>query len=323
MPNNRDIWVYIETDKGQIVSSSLELFTPALEMTAQTGGSVVAVILGSDVAEAAGTLGAYGASKVIAAEVGEYCPEAYTAALAQLVGKYEPDALMLSATANARDFVSKLACRIRTGVTANCTQLSIDAETGIISWMMPAPGGIVATILCEKTRPQMGTVCPGIFKKPVPDESRKAPVITESLTVLPSDKIRRLAKEIVRPEKSIEDADILVAGGFGVGQEGFALLEQLADAVGGVVAASRAAVDAEWIAPDRMVGQSGKVVHPKLYFAVGISGALQHIVGVGAECVVAINTDANAPIFDIADYGIVGNYKTVVPALIAEIQANR
>lgn len=323
MANNREIWVYIETDKGSIVNSSLELFTPALEMTAQTGGSVVAVVLGSGAAEAAKTLGAYGAARVIAVEAGEYCPEAYTAAMAQLVKKYEPDALMLSATANARDFVSKLACRIRTGVTANCTQLSIDAETGVISWMMPAPGGIVATILCEKTRPQMGTVCPGIFKKPVPDESRTAPVIVEEVTALPSDKIRRLAKEIVKPEKSIEDAEILVAGGFGVGQEGFALLEELADAVGGVVAASRAAVDAEWIAPDRMVGQSGKVVHPKLYIAVGISGALQHVVGVGAECVVAINTDANAPIFDIADYGIVGNYKTVVPALIEEIRAAR
>ena len=323
MANNRDIWVYIETDKGSIVNSSLELFTPALEMTAQTGGSVVAVVLGSGAAEAAKTLGAYCAARVIAVEAGEYCPEAYTAAMAQLVKKYEPDALMLSATANARDFVSKLACRIRTGVTANCTQLSIDAETGVISWMMPAPGGIVATILCEKTRPQMGTVCPGIFKKPVPDESRTAPVIVEEVTALPSDKIRRLAKEIVKPEKSIEDAEILVAGGFGVGQEGFALLEELADAVGGVVAASRAAVDAEWIAPDRMVGQSGKVVHPKLYIAVGISGALQHVVGVGAECVVAINTDANAPIFDIADYGIVGNYKTVVPALIEEIRAAR
>ncbi len=321
--SNKDIWVYIETNQGEIVGSSLELFTPALEMTAQTGGNVVAVILGSNIADAANTLGAYGASKVIAAEVGEYCPEAYTAALAQLVEKYEPDALMLSATANARDFVSKLACRIRTGVTANCTQLSVEPESGVISWMMPAPGGIVATILCEKTRPQMGTVCPGIFKKPVPDESKTAPVIVETVEAVPSDKIRRLAKEILKPEKSIEDADILVAGGFGVGKDGFALLEQLADAIGGVVAASRAAVDAEWIGADRMVGQSGKVVHPKLYIACGISGALQHIVGVGADCVVAINTDANAPIFDIADYGIVGSFRTVIPALIEEIRKNR
>lgn len=323
MHDNRDIWVYIETDNGAIVSSSLELFTPALEMTAQTGGNVAAVILGSHIAQAAETLGAYGASKVITAEVGEYCPEAYTAALSQLIKKYEPDALMMSATANARDFASKLACRIGTGVTANCTQLSIDARSGVISWMMPAPGGIVATILCEKTRPQMGTVCPGVFKKPVPDQNRKVPIVFEELSVQPSGQIRRLAKEIIKPEKSIEDADVLVAGGFGVGQEGFALLEELADAVGGVVAASRAAVDAEWIGADRMVGQSGKVVHPKLYIAVGISGALQHTVGIGAECVVAINTDASAPIFDIADYGIVGDYRKIVPALIAEIKGSR
>lgn len=321
MSNSRDIWVYIETDNGVVVNSSLELFTPALDMTAQTGGNVVAVILGSHIAQAAETLGAYGASKVIAAEVGEYCPEAYTAALAQLIKRYEPDALMMSATANAKDFASKLACRIGTGVTANCTQLSVDAQSGLISWMMPAPGGIVATILCEKTRPQMGTVCPGIFKMPVSDQSRKAPVIFEELSVQPSDQIRRLAKEIVKSEKSIEDADVIVAGGFGVGQEGFALLEKLADTVGGVVAASRAAVDAEWIGADRMVGQSGKVVHPKLYIAVGISGALQHTVGVVAECVVAINTDSKAPIFDIADYGIVGDYRKIVPALIGEIRA--
>ncbi len=323
MCENRDIWVFIETENGAVVGSSLELFTPALEMTAQTGGNVIAVILGSNIAEAARTLGAYGASRVIAAEVGEYCPEAYTAALAQLIEKYRPDAMMFSATANAKDFVSKLACRIRTGVTANCTQLSVNAETGVISWMMPAPGGIVATILCEKTRPQMGTVCPGIFKKPEPDFDRKAPVIVEEPTAPHSEQIRRLAKEIVKPEKSIQDASVLVAGGFGVGQQGFALLEELADTVGGVVAASRAAVDAEWIGADRMVGQSGKVVHPKLYFAVGISGALQHTVGVGADCVVAINTDANAPIFDIADYGIVGDYRKIVPALIEEIRANR
>lgn len=323
MKDNRDIWVYIETENGAVVSSSLELFTPALEMTAQTGGSVVAVVLGANVAQAAETLGAYGASKVIAAEVGEYCPEAYTAAMAQLIEKYKPDAVMMSATANARDFVSKLAARIRTGVTANCTQLSVDAETGVISWMMPAPGGIVATILCEKTRPQMGTVCPGIFKKPVADPALMAPVVIEEVVAPHSDKIRRLAKEILKSEKSIEDADILVAGGFGVGEKGFAMLEELANEIGGVVAASRAAVDAEWIGADRMVGQSGKVVHPKLYIAVGISGALQHTVGIGADCVVAINTDPKALIFDIADYGIVGDYKAIIPALLEEIRANR
>lgn len=324
MSENRDIWVYVETDNGAIVNCSLELFTPALEMTGKTGGNVVAVVLGTNAAQAAEGLGAYGASKVIAAEVGEYCPEAYTAAMAQLIEKYQPDAVMMSATANARDFVSKLACRIRTGVTANCTELSVDAETGLISWMMPAPGGIVATILCEKTRPQMGTVCPGIFKKPVADSNLKAPVVVEEVSAPHSEQIRRIAKEIITAEKSIEDAEIIVAGGFGIGgKEGFALLEELANELGGVVGASRAAVDAEWIGTDRMVGQSGKVVHPKLYIAVGVSGALQHVVGIVSDCIVAINTDANAAIFDIADYGIVGDYKIVIPALIEEIRANR
>ena len=318
--NKKEIWVYIETRSGEIVKSSLELFTPAREIAETIGGSVTAVILGSGITAAANTLGQYGAEKVIAVEAGEYASDTYTDAMAALVEKYQPEALMLSATANAKDFASKLASRVKTGVTANCTQLSVDKNTGVISWMMTAPGGIIATILCEKTKPQMGTVCPGIFKCPTPDTSRVVPVITETPELPCRHQLRHIANEIINLEKGIDEADIVVAGGFGVGQEGFALLQQLADVLGGAVGASRAAVDAEWISADHMVGQSGKVVHPKLYIACGISGALQHVVGVDAECVVAINKDKNAPIFDIADYGIVGDFRAVVPALIEEIK---
>lgn len=321
MNNNREIWVFIETDNSKIVKSSLELFTPAKEIAMQTGGSVTAVILGGDIAKTAAELGHYGADRVIAVSAGEYSAEKYTETMASLIEKYQPDALMFSATSNAKDFVSKLAARVKTGVTANCTQLSVDPESGLISWMMPAPGGIIATILCRKTRPQMGTICPGIFKKPIPDENRTAPIITEQVPSCEKDMVRRVAHEIIKREKSIEDAEIIVAGGFGVGKEGFELLEKFANELGGVVAASRAAVDAGWISEERMVGQSGKVVHPKLYFAVGISGALQHVVGIDSDCIVAVNTDKNAPIFELADYGIIGSAEKVIPELIEEIKA--
>lgn len=319
---NRELWIFIETDEGKALGSSLELFTAAKAISAKTGGSITAVIIGSGIADEAKTLGAYGARKVIAVEAPYYSAANYTEIMYALAKKNEPDALMFSATVNAKDFAPRLACRLKTGTTANCTQLDADPETGVISWMMPAPGGVMATILCEKTRPQMGTVTPGMFKKPERDESKTAELVFESFTpaedpVKLVESVRKAADMMV----SIGDAEIIVAGGRGMGSpEGFELVRELAKVLGGAVGASRTVTDAEWVPVSHLIGASGTVVHPKLYIACGISGAIQHVVGVSADCIVAINKDASAPIFEIADYGIVGPAEKILPALIEEIK---
>lgn len=329
MEQNREIWVVIETDQGVPVKTSRELFTPARELSAKTGGSVTAVILASEAALAVDVAANLGADRIIAATapgLAQYSAAAYTDALYQLVEKYKPDAVMISANRDGKDFAPRLAARLKTGTTANTTALDVDAETGLISWMMPAPGGIMATILCKKTRPQMGTICPGVFKQPEPVEGREVPVIEEVLEPAFDETVKVLDRSI--PEgtgiSNIEDAEIIVAGGRGMGsKENFDLVRQLAEALGGTVGASRAAVDLEWADESCLVGQTGKVVHPKLYIACGISGALQHVVGIGADCVVAINNDPEAAIFSIADISVVGDVEKIIPALIAKIRESK
>lgn len=326
MRNDREIWVILETEQGVPCETSLELFTPARQLAAKTDGSVTAVVLASEPDAAVKAASELGADRVIvAADAGFafYSASTYTAALYELAKKYSPDAVMISASRNGKDFAPRLAARLKTGVTANTTALDADPETGIISWMMPAPGGIMATILCRKTRPQMGTVCPGVFKKPTAEPGRQVPVVREQVTVTPDTAAEVLRRYV--PESSggadITAAEIIVAGGRGMGSaENFQLVHELAAALGGAVGASRAAVDLEWAEESFLVGQTGKVVHPKLYIACGISGALQHVVGVGADCVVAINNDPEAAIFEIADIGIVGDVEKILPTLIAKVR---
>lgn len=326
MEKNREIWIVIETENGVPVSSSLELFAPARELCEKTGGTVTAVILGSETAEAAVLAGELGADRVITAagpEYGCYSMEAYVSALHSLVKKYEPDAVMISANRSGRDFAPRLAARLKTGITANTVALDVDPESGLISWMMPAPGGIMATILCRKTRPQMGTVCPGVFRIPERIAGRTVPVVEESPVTALSGAIAFLSRTVAEAKGAgIADAEIIVAGGRGMGsEENFALVRQLADALGGAVGASRAVVDLEWADESCLVGQTGKVVHPKLYIACGISGALQHVVGIKADCVVAINNDPEAPIFEISDYRIVGDVEKIIPAILSALQS--
>ena len=232
---------------------------------------------------------------------------------------------MLGATNNGRDLAPRVSCYLKTGLTADCTGVDLDEATGKVAWTRPTFGGnLMATILCPDTYPQMGTVRPGVFKKSEP-VAPHAEIIKEDIHVDPAD-IRTTLIEIIKEDGGetvdLEGADVIVSGGRGVGgPEGFETIKLLADAMGGVVGCSRAAVDAGWISHAHQVGQTGKTVGPKIYVACGISGAIQHVAGMsGSDCIIAINKDADAPIFDIADYGVVGNLFDVIPALVNEMK---
>ena len=325
----KDLWVYVETkEDGSAKSVGLELLHPGRDLADKQGGRLVAIVIGSGVEQAVSDAAAHGADQVIVVEGPEYkdyTTDAYTAAMYHLIEKYGPTTLLIGATPDGRDMGPRLACRIKTGLTADCTGLDIDPDSGNVAWTRPAFGGnLMATILCPDHRPQIGTVRPGVFKKSAPVEA-KAEIIREEFHVAP-EQIRTQLLEVIREAAGelvdLEGADIIVSGGRGVGgPEGFAPVKALAEVLGATVGASRAAVDSGWISHAHQVGQTGKTVAPKLYIACGISGAIQHLAGMsGSDCIVAINKDPDAPIFDVADYGIVGNLFEVLPALTEEIK---
>ena len=325
----KDLWVFVETNEdGTAKNVGIELLTPGHDMAVKQGGALVAVVIGSGVDAAVQAASEHGADKVIVVDGPEYktyTTDAYAIALCTLVEKYGPTSMLIGATNNGRDLGPRVSCRLKTGLTADCTGLDIDEESGNVAWTRPAFGGnLMATILCPDHRPQIGTVRPGVFKKGEAGEA-KAEIIKEDIHVDAAD-IRTQILELIKEEGGetvdLEGAEIIVSGGRGVGgPEGYAPIKELADLLGGVVGASRAAVDAGWIAHAHQVGQTGKTVGPKLYIACGISGAIQHVAGMsGADCIVAINKDPDAPIFDIADYGVVGNLFEVLPVMIDEIK---
>lgn len=328
----KDLWVFVETNEdGTAKNVGIELLTPGKMMAGKQGGALVAVVIGNNVDEAVKAASEHGADKVIVVdgpEYAHYTTDAYAIALCTLVEKYGPTSMLIGATNNGRDLGPRVSCRLKTGLTADCTGLDIDEESGNVAWTRPAFGGnLMATILCPDHRPQIGTVRPGVFKKSDAGEA-KAEIIKEDIHVDAAD-IRTQILELIKEEGGetvdLEGAEIIVSGGRGVGgPEGYAPIKELADLLGGVVGASRAAVDAGWIAHAHQVGQTGKTVGPKLYIACGISGAIQHVAGMsGADCIVAINKDPDAPIFDIADYGVVGNLFEVLPVLTEEIKKAR
>ena len=325
----KDMWVFVETnDDGSAKNVGLELLAPGKMLATKQGGEVVAVVIGNNVASAVEAASAHGADKVIVVEGEEYAhysTDAYAIAICTLVEKYGPTSMMIGATNNGRDLGPRISCRLNTGLTADCTALDIDEETGNVAWTRPAFGGnLMATIMCPDHRPQIGTVRPGVFKKNVV-EGNTAEVIREDIHVS-AEQIRTQVLEVIKDlggeNVDLEGAEIIVSGGRGVGgPEGFEVIRALADELGATVGASRAAVDAGWIAHAHQVGQTGKTVGPKLYIACGISGAIQHVAGMsGSDVIIAINKDAEAPIFDVADYGVVGNLFEVLPVLVQEIK---
>lgn len=324
----KNVWVFIETSEGKAKNVGLELLHQGKRLAQINNEKVIAVVIGKDIDSVVKSATAYGADEVIVVEGDEYkdfSTDGFANVMARLVEKYKPAAILIGATYNGRDLGSRVSTRLETGLTADCTQLDVN-EDGTIAWTRPAYGGnLMGTIICS-ARPQIGTVRPGVFKKAEKDDARTATIINEEIRT-PANEIRTKIIEVLKATAeagvNLEEAEVIVAGGRGVGKaENFELIKNLADQFGGAVAASRACVDAGWISPLQQVGQTGKTVGPKIYIACGISGAIQHVAGMSSsEVIIAINKDPDAPIFDIADYGIVGDMFEVIPEFIKEMKS--
>ncbi len=326
----KDLWVFIETNEdGTAKNVGIEMLTPGKELAGKQGGALVAVVIGCGADAAVKAASEYGADKVIVVdgpEYKEFTVEAFAKALASLAEKYGPATILLGATPDGRELAPVVACRLKTGLASDCTALGV-CDDGSIEWTRPAYGGSIMEVLsCPEQRPQIGSIRPGAFKKGEPGEA-KAEIIKEEIAA--ADVIRTQVLEVIKDmggeNVDLEGADIIVSGGRGVGgPEGFEPIRELAEVLGATVGASRAAVDAGWISHAHQVGQTGKIVGPKLYIACGISGAIQHLAGMtSSDVIIAINKDPDAPIFDVADYGIVGNLFEVLPVLTEEIKKAR
>ena len=328
----KDVWVFVECFKDQPKSVGLELLGQGRKLAEGLKQDLCAVVIGNDTKEAVKAAGEYGADKIYVvegAEYEDYSADAYGNVFLKLCEKYQPNTILVGATVNGRDLGSKIAVSLRTGLTADCTALSVDEETGNVVWERPAFGGnLYAQILCSETRPQMGTCRPGAFKKPEKNPANKPVVIREEIST-PAQEIRTKVIDFIKAcednDIRLDEAEIIVSGGRGMkSAENFSVLKELADVLNGTVGCSRAAVDAGWMPQTKQVGQTGATVTPKIYFACGISGAVQHVAGMSESgTIIAINKDETAPIFEVADYCIVGDLFEVVPALVKELKARQ
>ncbi len=321
------VWVFAEQREGVLTPVVIELLGEGRKLASAIGTYLGAVFCGHDVTNMAQELITYGADRVYLCEhekLAVYTTEGYTMAIDRAIKCHKPEIVLYGATHIGRDLAPRLAARVNTGLTADCTKLEIDPEDKKIRQTRPAFGGnLMATIVCPNHRPQMSTVRPGVMEKAVCNPNHKGEIIPVDVSIR-DDEIRTKILKVVKTAKeavSLTDAKIIVAGGKGLGgREGFALLQQLADKLGGVVASSRACVDAGWIDHAYQVGQTGTTVKPTLYIACGISGAIQHIAGMqNSDCIIAINKSETAPIFEVADYGIVGDLFTVIPEIISQL----
>ena len=328
MADYKGVWVFAEQREGELQKVSLELLGEGRKIADKLGVKLTALLLGNNVKSLADTLGRHGADEVLVAEsslLQHYTTDGYTKVICDLANERKPGIVLIGATFIGRDLGPRVAARLTTGLTADCTVLDVDVEKADLLATRPAFGGnLMATIACPDHRPKMATVRPGVFSK-LPDEERKFTIEEVEVRLEDSD-IRTKIVEIVKETKEIVDiseANFIVSGGRGVGsKENFAILEELAEALGGTVAGSRAAVENGWIERDYQVGQTGKTVRPTIYIACGISGAIQHVAGMqDSDMIIAINKDATAPIMKAADYAIVGDLLKVVPEMTAQVNA--
>ena len=350
--DKKEIWVYAEVSGGELVNVSLELLGEAVRLAEELDNACVcAVIPGYGVEKLAKECFAYGADKVYLIDhllLKTYTTDAYAKVITDAIQEYHPEIVLYGATHNGRDLAPRIAARLDTGLTADCTRLDIstksyiqylqqhstldtssllqEEETFYLKQTRPAFGGnLMATILCPQRRPQMATVRPGVMQKRQPCPQASGTIVSVACQ-LTADQIRTQVLNVVEhisQQIPLTESRVIVAGGRGVGgSDGFLLLEQLSQLLGGTIGASRAAVDAGWVPSDRQVGQTGTTVRPDLYIACGISGAVQHLAGMqGAKTIVAINKDEQAPIFSVADYAIVGDLHQVVPELITQFRS--
>ncbi len=336
----KGVYIYAQQVDNELSSIAFELIGKAKDLAKDLNTDVTAVLLGSNVMGLADQLAEYGADKVIVVDdpkLEPYRTEPYAQALTSVINEFKPEIMLVGATAIGRDLGPTVSARVQTGLTADCTQLEIgdfplnpqagqEQKHNQLLMTRPAFGGnTIATIACPDNRPQMATVRPGVMQKLEPVAGTKANVIEHKVAFEENNRFVEIV-EVIKQAKSVEnimDAKILVSGGRGVGSaENFQILQDLADVLGGMVSCSRAVVENGWKPVDCQVGQTGKTVRPNVYFAIGISGAIQHVAGMEeADIIIAINKDEDAPIFDVADYGIVGDLNKIVPALTAALKA--
>ncbi len=323
----KGVFVFAQQEDNKLTGVSMELVSKAKELAEALDTEVTAVVLGYEIGDMANKLGRYGADNVILADAPElkvYMTEPYAHVLTSIIQEKKPEIVLYGATAIGRDLAPRVSARVHTGLTADCTGLEVDPETKNLRMTRPAFGGnIMATIICPDYRPQMATVRPGVMQRISPIESHakvenyKVELPKESINVEIMDIVKKVSDKM-----DIQDAKILVSGGRGMGcPENFKLLEDLAEAFGGTVSSSRACVDAGWVPKDRQVGQTGKTVRPNLYIACGISGAIQHLAGMeDSDVIIAINKDETAPIFEVADFGVVGDVMKILPAFTEQVK---
>ena len=324
----KGVWVFAEQRDSELLNVAIELVGEGRKIADELETELTAVLLGKDVDNLASKLIKYGADRVIYADhelLNVYTTDGYTKVICELIDERKPEIFLIGATNIGRDLGPRISARVHTGLTADCTKLDVDLENRRLLQTRPAFGGnLMATIICPDHRPQMSTVRPGVMQKARFNEDNNGEIIKFTPEIEDKDIIARVV-EVIRGGKAeveLEESKIIVSGGRGMGNlEGFELLEELANKLGGVVGASRATVDAGWIEQGHQVGQTGKTVRPTLYIACGISGAIQHLAGMQeSKTIVAINKDPNAPIFKIADYGIVGDVYEILPELISSLE---
>ncbi len=325
----KDVWIFAEQRDGKLTKVAAELVGKGRLIAQSLGATTVAVLLGKDVSGLAQELVAYGADEVLVAEhelLERYTTDAYAKVFCELARERKPEIVLVGASFLGRDFGPRVAARLVTGLTADCTGLEVDLESRNLMMTRPAFGGnLMATIECAEHRPQMATVRPGVFERPAKDESRKGRIEKVPVQLASKDLRIQIAKVVktVKEAVDIGEAQFIVSGGRGVGnKENFVILHQLADALGGSVGSSRAAVDSGWTEKAQQVGQTGKTVRPQIYIACGISGAIQHLAGMQeSDFIIAINKDEAAPIMKLADVAVVGDLFKVVPELTAQVLA--